>query len=197
MLLEMVLPGIGEVWKNRYCASARLFYRRCLDPARARRLGRKRLGEILRRRAWGKFSEETLGKLWTVIENASQRLTKQGDPMLRSWLYVGAELVRHYDPELQAFYLRLTRRGLHHKAAICAVATKLLRRIYAVLRDGVDYRVLASEKIHNTEKPVRMSVHEVAQALLKDHADSASPREGYALQPVGASDTLVPAAGEV
>jgi len=294
MLLEMVLPGMGDVWKNRYCGSARLFYRRYLDPARARRLGRKRLGEMLRRRAWGKFSEEALGKLWAVIENApelryryddlmfevqceldgleaierrhealterieelyhevdashrlesvpglggflgaaitsaigdvrrwrgvdqlvassgliprkkassghekmNQRLTKQGDPMLRSWLYVGAELVRHYDPELQAFYLRLTRRGLHHKGAICAVATKLLRRSYAVLRDGVDYRVLAEARIRDAEKPVRMSVHEVAQALLRDHADSASLEEGYAAQPGGASDTLAPADAEV
>jgi len=294
MLLEMVLPGVGEVWKNRYCASARLFYRRYLDPAKARRLGRKRLGEMLRRRAWGKFSEDALGRLWGVIENApelryryddltfevqceldgieaiehrhealmerieelyhevdpahrlesvpglggffgaaitsavgdvgrwrnvdqlvastgliprkkassgrekaNQRLTKQGDPMLRSWLYVGAELVRHYDPELQAFYGRLRRRGLHHKAAICAVATKLLRRIYAALRDGTDYRVLGSDQAHNAEKPVRMSVHEVAQALLRDDADSASLEEGYAAQPGGASDTLAPADAEV
>ena len=294
MLLEMVLPGVGEVWKNRYCASARLFYRRYLEPARARRLGRRRLGEMLRRRAWGKFSEEALGKLWAVIENApelryryddlmleveceldgleaierrrealmerieelyhevdpahrlesvpglggflgaaitsaigdvgrwrnvdqlvassglvprkkassgrekaNQRLTKQGDPMLRSWLYVGAELVRHYDPELRAFYLRLRRRGLHNKAAICAVATKLLRRIYAVLRDGVEYRVLAEERTHNAEKPVRMSVHEVAQALLRDHADTASPAGAYGVQPSETSAHLVPAGEEV
>ena len=277
-LLEMVLPGIGKVWKNRHCRSARLFYRRYLDPARARRLGRKRLGEVLRRRAWGKFSEQALEKLWSVIENApelryryddlmlevrceldgleaiekrreelasriedlytevdpahrlesvpglggffgpaltsaigdarrwrsadclvaasglvprkkassgrekaNQRLTKQGDPMLRCWLYVSAELVRHYDPELQAFYLRLRRRGLHHKAAICAVAAKLLRRLYAVLRDETIYQVTARERIHNAEKPVRESVHEVAQALLRDKPDAASPRRRYTI----------------
>ncbi len=286
-LLELVLPGIGKVWRNRYCASARLFYRRYLDPARARRLGRKRLGEVLRRRAWGKFSEQALAKLWAVIENApelryryddlmlevqceldgleaieqrrqvllerieelysevdpthrlesipglggflgaaftsaigdvgrwrgadqlvaasglvprkkassgrekaNQQLTKQGDPMLRCWLYVAAELARHYDPELQAFYLRLTRRGLHHKAAICAVGTKLLRRMYAILRDGVDYRVLAEERIRNKEKPVRESVHEVAQALLRDQPDTASPKPSYPAQQPAARTAL-------
>jgi transposase len=292
MLLEMVLPGVGRVWKNRYCGSARLFYRRYLDPARARRLGRKRLGEVLRRRAWGKFSEKKLAELWAVIENApdlryryddlvlevqceldglesierrrealmerieelytevdpehrlesvpglagffgaaitsaigdpkrwrsadqlvawsglvprkkassgrekpNQKLTKHGDPMLRSWLYVAAELVRHYDPELQAFYVRLRRRGKHHKSAICAVAVKLLRRLYAVLKDRSQYQVAYVERLHNTEKPVRESVHEVAQALLKDKPDTASPTEDYTVPSPGAIPPLVEPAG--
>jgi transposase len=270
-MLEMVLPGVGEVWKNNYCGSARLFFRRYLNPQRARRLGRKRLGQILRRRAYGKFSLKAEEKLWAVIQNApslgyryddlmlevhceldlledlerrqralreriaelyaevdpahllenvpglgyflaaaltsaigdvqrwrsadslvaasglvprkkassghekaNQPLTKRGDPQLRCWLYVSAEIVRHYDPELQAFFLRLRRRGLHHKAAICAVAAKLLRRLYAVLRDQSEYRQLEQERIRNGKKPIRESVHEVAEELLKDKPDEAS-----------------------
>ena len=273
MLLEMVLPGIGEVWKNRTCASARLFYRRYLDPARARRLGRKRLSEMLRRRAWGKFSAKAEEKLWRVIENApelryrrddltleiqneldgleslerrnqllreridelytqvdpdrwlesvpglgpflaaaimsvigdvarwknaselvastglvprlressgktkeNQPITQQGNPQFRCWLYVAAEIVRHYDPELQAFFLRLKKRGLHHKAAVCAVATKLLRRIYAVLRNKTSYRVTGQERIRKGEKSVRASVLEVANTLLQEVQDEASLR---------------------
>lgn len=269
--LEMVLPGIGTVWRNRYCGSAKLFYRRYLDPARARRVGRKRLEAMLRRRAWGKFSSQTMEKLWAVIENApalrlrrddllleiqceldgleatekrqralneridelysevdparrlestrglgpvfaaaitsaigdvsrwrnanrlvaasglvprkkassgrekaNQPLTKQGDPQLRCWLYVAAEIARQYDPELRAFYLRLTRRGLHHKAAICALGAKLLRRFYALLRDQVDYRVTGEAAIQNAKKPIRASVHEVAERLLKDEPEAAS-----------------------
>jgi len=292
-LLELVLPGIGKVWKNRYCSSARLFYRRYLDPSRAHRLGRKRLGEVLRRRAWGKFSEKKLSQLWSVIENApelryryddlmlevecelegleaiekrreklterieelysevdpahrlesvpglggflgaaltsavgdvarwggadqlvassglvprkrassgrekaNQRLTKYGDPMLRSWLYVAAQLVRHYDPELQAFYTRLRRRGKHHNTAVCAVATKLLRRIYAVLRDETTYQVVAKERTHNAEKPVRESVYEVAQALLRDNPDAASPKTDYIAPVPDATPALAAAATE-
>jgi transposase len=282
-MLEMVLPGIGEVWKNNYCGSARLFFRRYLDPQRARRLGRKRLGQILRRRAYGKFPPQAEEKLWAVIQNApvlryryddlvlevhcqldlledlerrqealreriaelyaevdpthrlehvpglgyflaaaltsaigdvrrwgsadslvaasglvprkkassghekaNQPLTKRGDPQLRCWLYVSAELVRHYDPELQAFFLRLRRRGLHHKAAICAVAAKLLRRLYAVLRDQTEYRSAEQDRIRNGKKPIRESVHEVAEELLKDKPDEASC----------ASPKLPPAEGE-
>jgi len=247
--LEMVLPGSGKVWTNRYCGSARLFYRRYLDPARARRVGHKRLEAMLRRRAWGKFKPQTMERLWAVIENApalrfrrddlllevqceldgleatekrkqmlneridelysevdparrlesvpglgpvlaagitsaigdvsrwrnanrlvaasglvprkrassghekaNQPLTKQGDPQLRCWLYVAAEIARHYDPELRAFYLRLTRRGLHHKAAICALGAKLLRRFHALLRDQVDYRVTGDQELQDTPK---------------------------------------------
>jgi transposase len=265
-LLEMVLPGIGGVWKNRYCQSARLFYRRYLDPARAKRLGRSRLAAMLRRRAWGKFSAKAEEALWQVIQNApelryrrddltleiqteldlieaverknvllreridelytevdpdrlletvpgigpffaaaltsvigdidrwknasqlvaasglvprrressgqakeNQPLTQQGNPQFRSWLYVAAELTRHLDPELGAFFRRLRKRGLHHKAAICAVATKLLRRIYAVLRDRKAYRY------EKQEKHARRSRLEVIRGRLIEDEDVASP----------------------
>lgn len=81
-LVEMVYPGIKRVWKNRYCASARLFYRRYLDPSRARRLGRKRLGEMLRRRAWGKFSAAAEETLWMVIQNAPELRFRYDDLQL-------------------------------------------------------------------------------------------------------------------
>jgi transposase len=275
--LEMILPGIGKVWTNHYCGSARLFYRRYLNPVRARRLGRKRLAQILRRRAWGKLSEKAEERLWAVIQNApelryryddlqievlcdldllealekrqetlrerieelycevdpqrllesvpglgyflaaaltsvigdpqrwpsadqlvaasglvprkkassgkekaNQPLTKRGDPQFRCWLYVAAEIVRHYDPELHAFFLRLRKRGLHHKAAICAVATKLLRRLFAVLRDGTEYRCVARKWIGDSKKPARVSVHEVAKRLLRDKPEPAShPQSEY------------------
>ena len=272
-LLEMLLPGIGGVWRNRYCRSARLFYRRYLDPVKAKRLGKQRLGQMLRRRAWGKFSDEKVAELWAVIENApalrldredlqlevhclldqlelleqqqarlaerieelyakldphrllesipglgiilgasiyavigdiqrwssadalvsysglvprkkrtgnqdkpNQPLTKHGHAQLRCWLYVAAENARKYDPELQAFYLRLRGRGKHHKQAICALAAKLLRRIHSILRQGVNYQVHAEQEIRKNEKPVRTAVHEVAQALLKEEQDVASRR---------------------
>jgi transposase len=284
-LLEMLLPGIGTVWRNHYCGSARLFYRRYLDPARARRLGRKRLAATLRRRAWGKFSAQAEEKLWAVIQNAPelryraddlqlevnseldmleamekrqqllreridelysevdpsrhlehvpglgyffaaaltgaigepgrwqnadqvvaasglvprkksssghekahQPITKKGNPQLRSWLYVAAEIVRHYDPELQAFFRRLRGRGLHHKAAICAVAAKLLRRIYAILRDGTQYRCDNGNTDQTEAKPVRASVHEVATRLLKDEPEPAST-PAYSRKPVVAMDS--------
>jgi transposase len=67
---DMVIPGIDAVMPVRYSKSARLFLRRYLAPQKARRLGRKRLVEILSKAAWGKFSEKKEQGLWACIENA-------------------------------------------------------------------------------------------------------------------------------
>jgi transposase len=272
--VQMIYPGYEDVFRNRYCGSSLLFIRRYLDSSKARRLGRRRLGSLLRKRAWGKFSSQREEKLWAVIENApeleidstdfqflvnqdlnlleaeersqtairermaeiyseidpktrllsvpgigdffaaaitafigeagrfdsgdevvafaglcprkkssagvdkpNQPLTQHGDPTLRSCLYVAAEIARHYDPELAAFYQRLKRRGKHHKLAICALSAKLLRRCFAVLRSGGEYRVGQSIELVNLQqngKTVRQSVSEVAE-LLNDESNG-SPR---------------------
>ncbi len=69
-LSETVVPGIDRVMPVRYSKSARLFLRRYLAPQKARRLGRRRLVEILSKAAWGKFSEKKSDELWACIENA-------------------------------------------------------------------------------------------------------------------------------
>jgi transposase len=70
MFTEMVVPGIDRVMPVRYSKSARLFQRRYLAPHKARRLGRKRLVEILSKAAWGKFSDQKSEALWHCVENA-------------------------------------------------------------------------------------------------------------------------------
>lgn len=87
-LAETVIPGIDEVLPVRYSKSARLFLRRYLSPQKARRVGKKRLGEILSKAAWGKFSEEKHERLWACIENAPD-LGWQAEDLL---LEVGVEL---------------------------------------------------------------------------------------------------------
>jgi transposase len=263
--VQTVYPGYERVFRNRYCGASLLFMRRYLVPARARRLGRRRLGALLRKRAWGKLSEEREATLWSVVENApklaldyedfqflvnqdldlleaeersqqaireriaeiyseidpaqrllsvpglgeffaatitafigerdrfgsgdevvafaglcprkrntagadkpNQPLTQHGDPTLRSCLYVAAEIARQYDPELHAFYARLRKRGKHHKLAICALAAKLLRRCFAVLRSDQPYRVAGAELLASAKqngKRIRTSVSEVAELL--------------------------------
>jgi transposase len=70
MFTEMVVPGIDRVMPVRYSKSARLFQRRYLAPQKARRLGRRRLVEILSKAAWGKFSDQKSEALWHCVENA-------------------------------------------------------------------------------------------------------------------------------
>jgi transposase len=262
----MVYPGYESVFRDRYCGSSLLFCRRYLDPAKARRLGRRRLSVLMRKRALGKFDELRAERLWQVIENApdlnlcyddlqllvnqdldlleaeersqqalreriaelygeldpstrlttvpglgdylaaaitafigepgrctnadqvvalsglcarlkssagtetaNQPLTQHGDPVLRGCAYLAAEICRHYDPELRAFHRRLTARGKHYKQASCALAAKILRRSFALLRDQRDYQVAHQEELVRTQseegKTVRASVHEVAERL--------------------------------
>jgi len=280
----MVYPGYDEVFRNRYCGASLLFCRRYLDPAKARRLGRGRLGTLLRKRALGKFDADRLARLWAVVENApelaiayedlqrsvnldldlleaeehaqeqlreriaelysevdpetllttvsglgeflaaaitafiaepgrfhnadqvvalsglcarkkssagsdsaNQPLTKHGDPTLRSCLYVAAEIARHYDPELRAFYARLRARGKHHKQAICALAAKILRRCWAVLQSQRPYVVEHHAKLEQAKqegKTIRESVREVAERL-NDRCGVPSP-EAKPTQPEAA-----------
>jgi len=69
---DTVVPGIGTVLPVRYSKSARVFLRRYLAPAKARRLGKKRLGQVLRKAAWGKLSEDKLERLWACVQNAPE-----------------------------------------------------------------------------------------------------------------------------
>ena len=112
-------------------------------------------------------------------DTANQSLTKHGDPTLRGCLYVAAEIARHYDPELRAFHQRLTRRGKHYKQASCALAAKILRRCFSLLRSGESYQVGHQAQLTASQgegKNIRESVHEVAERL-NDCSGVASPAE--------------------
>ena len=87
-LSEMIVPGIDRVMPVRYSKSARLFLRRYLAPKKARRLGKRRLVEILSKAAWGKFTEKKADELWECVENAPE-LGWQADDLL---LEVGVQL---------------------------------------------------------------------------------------------------------
>lgn len=118
-------------------------------------------------------------------ETANQPLTQHGDPVLRGCAYLAAEICRHYDPELRAFHRRLTTRGKHYKQASCALAAKILRRCFAVLREQQGYQVTHQERMmrmQNEEgKTVRRSVHEVAERL---NDVSGVPSPGAETRPV-------------
>ena len=73
--------------------------------------------------------------------DAPTRLTKHGDRVMRTALFMAAEAARHLDPQLAQIYHRQMDKGAHHTKAVCAVATALATRLAAVLRDGHPYEV--------------------------------------------------------
>ncbi|MBC8752897.1 MULTISPECIES: IS110 family transposase [Paraburkholderia] len=74
------------------------------------------------------------------LDKPGQRLTKSGSDRVKRALYIAADVARKIDPDLAAVYWRLmVNKGHHHKQAICAVATRLINRIYRVLKTGEPY----------------------------------------------------------
>jgi transposase len=62
------------------------------------------------------------------------RLSKQGCPPLRRYLWLAALAAIRYDPEIAAWHQRLLARGKAGASATCAVAHKLLRRMMGRIR---------------------------------------------------------------
>jgi len=69
------------------------------------------------------------------------KISKAGPSMLRWSLYLAADTARKWDPQLAELYRRLmVERGRHHNQALCAVASHLLGRIWAVIREDRPYQ---------------------------------------------------------
>lgn len=64
-------------------------------------------------------------------------LTKKGPSLIKATLYRNAEVARLWDVQLaKVYYTQMVSYGKVHNQAVCAVASHLARRIYAVLRDN-------------------------------------------------------------
>jgi transposase len=69
------------------------------------------------------------------------KISKAGPSMLRWSLYLAADTARKWDPQLAELYRRLmVDRGRHHNQALCAVASHLAGRIWAVIRENRPYQ---------------------------------------------------------
>ena len=80
------------------------------------------------------------------IERPGQRITKSGSDRLKRALYLAADTARKIDPDLAAVYWRLmVKKGHHHKQALCAVATRLVNRIYKTMKTGQRYVIRAPD----------------------------------------------------
>jgi transposase len=76
------------------------------------------------------------------LTDAAGGPTKQGDACLREALFMAADHARKTDPTLAARYQRLMcQTGRHHTSALCTIATVLLTRIVACLRNGTPYQL--------------------------------------------------------
>jgi transposase len=68
------------------------------------------------------------------------RLSKQGCPPLRRYLYLAALAAVRFDPEMAAWHQRLLDRGKAAQSALCAVAHKLLRQMMGKIRERREHQ---------------------------------------------------------
>jgi transposase len=66
-------------------------------------------------------------------------LSKRGNPFLRKLLFLSALSASRFNEQCRVLYERLRSRGKPKKVALIAVANKLLRQIFAILRSGIPY----------------------------------------------------------
>ena len=125
------------------------------------------------------------------------RISKAGPSVLRWALYLAADVARQCDPALADLYRRLmVERGRTHTQAVCAVASHLAGRIYAVARAGRDYVWRDLEGNEITREQARV----IAQSLRVDPETRArlrarregGPRTPYARQPEVPQDVAQP-----
>lgn len=73
-------------------------------------------------------------------ERPGQKITQGGNDRIKRALILAADTARKIDPDLAEVYWRMmTSKGHHHKQALCAVANRLINRIFSVLRSGRPY----------------------------------------------------------
>lgn len=66
-------------------------------------------------------------------------ISKRGHAALRTAFYMCAQSARRHNPSCRAMYERLRRRGKEKKVALIAVANKLVKQVFAVVKSGVPY----------------------------------------------------------
>ena len=77
-----------------------------------------------------------------TVQSKRMRLSKQGPNLIKATLYQNAQVGRRWDIQLaQIYYDQMVNYGKHHTQAVCAVASHLASRIFALLRDQRPYEL--------------------------------------------------------
>jgi len=74
------------------------------------------------------------------FENKTGKISKRGSPLLRQALFLAANVARMNDDVLKRFYEKKRSEGKHHYSALNAIAAKLLRIVYSVLKNNREYQ---------------------------------------------------------
>ena len=113
-----------------------------------------------------RFSSVAEFRLWCgMVPNSKQSgigearglaMTKAGPNLIKATLYRNANVARQWDVQIAAIYHRqMVEYGKHHIQAVCACASHLANRIYAVLKEKRPYQLRDLEGHPITEQHSR------------------------------------------
>jgi hypothetical protein len=99
-----------------------------------------------------RFATTALFRGWTgMVPDSRQSAQSEGKglPLSKAWpdlikkfAYLDVEVGWRCDPQLAAIYYdQMVHKGKHHTQAVCACVTRLLDRVFAVLRDDKPYEL--------------------------------------------------------
>lgn len=71
--------------------------------------------------------------------NGSRRISRAGNPKLRSMMFLCSFTAHQCNPQCKALYDRLVAKGKSPKLALIAVANKLLKQVYAISNSRIPY----------------------------------------------------------
>ncbi|MBI4759122.1 MAG: IS110 family transposase [Chloroflexi bacterium] len=74
-------------------------------------------------------------------------ISKRGSAYLRRAVWLAAQMVRLYNPDLQEIYERKIAQGKHHNQAMATVCHPLLNRVYVVLKQRRPYIAYSTFKV--------------------------------------------------
>jgi transposase len=75
------------------------------------------------------------------IRKQGNHISKRGSKYLRKQLYHAAQASLMFEPELKEWYDKKKKQGKHHKVCLCAIARKILCRIFVVWKEQKEYVV--------------------------------------------------------
>ena len=99
-----------------------------------------------------RFSSVAHFRMWCGIVPASKQsgmgeskgmsITKAGPNLIKATLFQNADVARQWDVQMASiYYKQMVNYGNHHTHAVCAVASHLANRIYAILKHNRPYQL--------------------------------------------------------
>jgi len=100
----------------------------------------------------------------------SQRITKAGPALLKQYIFLAGEVGRRRDPALAAVYARSVAKGHHHYSAVHIVSHKLVRKLYAILKQRAAARRAMADGRAAAPVEYRFEHPETGERLTREQA---------------------------